>query len=235
MKANLNEIIKIKTYAQAEAYLNEYFGKILSPIIKKVPKYEVYKQVGTKRAPYGWDHGHYDSTIVEHVIKDWVEVTKDEYDKFTPGYISINGESDYKRVSSKSIQNKLLNDYEAIELTTILNCTNKIKILDLMNDEAFELSQDLYELSNDLEVLETYAELFDKLHSSYATEKNEVAKIRQCLRDNKKKNDVEKEIKRNEKVVKERERQRDLALKEIARLKGYSDVIVVDPKNDKLI
>lgn len=232
MKANLNELIMIKTQEQAETYINTYFEKINSPITQMIKVFEVYKEVGTKKAPYGFDHGYYDSTIVDHVIHDWVKVSENEYNKFDPGYTTINGESDYKRIRSEKTKNNLLFDYNSIEVNTISNCKKRIRVLNKMSEEVFELSQELYELSDEIEQLEDVAILFSYIHSKYSTEINRVKDLISTMEEHKVNNQKLKEIQRAKGLVKLRKSQLSEAIDLLNLVEN--EVIIVDPKNDKL-
>lgn len=165
MKIDLNEMMRINTYVQARDYLEKEFATTKSSFFKNVKVYEIYTHVGTEKEPYGYDHGVYDSTMVDVYISDWVKVSKERYEAFTPDYIA--DESSYKRCTTERVYYSLLDIYNEPEGTTKKSLHRKKTAMKTMSAIALGYSMKLFEMSNEIPSLEHQEQLFDELHCYY--------------------------------------------------------------------
>lgn len=112
--------------------------------------YEVEKVVGTKRQPYGMDHGHYDSTVVEVPVKGYVRVTKEEYEAYKADYVSIYTETPGKRKFTETYNLTLGEELELTESAKDARIRQRRRdIIEELVHNIFQVVDQLYNLADE--------------------------------------------------------------------------------------
>ena len=170
MKANLSEIITLKNLHEVKEYIESQLQTIQSPIVKKVKVYSIYTVTGTEKRPYGWDHGHYDSTLFTAQVYGWKKVSKEVYDSH----------EDNKKVTVKKVQDSLYEDYQNANKETIIGMKNYIRVLESIKEEILELTKELISLRMEYDVykLQVVSQWCSEVFTKYS---DELGKIESSL------------------------------------------------------
>ena len=112
--------------------------------------YEVEKVIGTKRQPYGMDHGHYDSTVVGVPIKDYVRVDREEYEAYKADYVSIYTETPGKRKFTETYNLSLNEELELTKSAKDASLRQRRRdIIEELVHNIFQVVDQLYNLADE--------------------------------------------------------------------------------------